>query len=180
MAPSPCPPPSPSSCSLSPLNWPLQPCNSPALKPKINRCQQLVFWVVAAVLHPHPTPDSMPLGSWFQAKARPVGVQGGLRRAAGGWPHPFPELELGKTQCVGPGWVTWRAEAVGFLRLLRVLGFRGRWGAQKWDLWKQGVDTAWETPLHNPSGQAPGNLLSCQLLPSLLREVSLVLHAFNT
>lgn len=37
VCPPPCPPPSPSSCSPSPLSWRLQPCNSPALKAKINR-----------------------------------------------------------------------------------------------------------------------------------------------
>lgn len=67
MSPIPCLPPSPSSCSLSPLSWWLQPCNSLALKAKIN-CQQLVSWVLAAV---HPSaPDPVPLGSWLPSLVR--------------------------------------------------------------------------------------------------------------
>lgn len=100
VAPTPCPPPSPSSCSLSPLSWWLQPCNSPALKAKINRCQQLVFWVVADVPPPCPCPYASGLLVPSQVQARlsltPVGAQEGLRRAKGGWPHPFIGLDLGK------------------------------------------------------------------------------------
>lgn len=175
MAPTPCAPPSPSSCSLSPLNWPLQPCNSPALKPKINRCQQLVFWVVAAVLHPHPTPDSMPLGSWFQAKARPVGVQGGLRRLAPSlprtrtWQDPVCGAWLGYTEGRG-SWIPEAPEGAGI---------PGQVGGPEVRSVEAGCGHGLGIPLHNPSGPAPGNLLSCQLLPSLLREVSLALHAFN-
>ena len=97
MCPPPCPPPSPSSCSPSPLSWRLQPCNSPALKAKINRCQQLAFWEVAAA--PPPCPRPCACGLLVPGQAGPGGAEedwgprGELASSS-----PFAGREVGRAQ----------------------------------------------------------------------------------
>lgn len=80
----------------APLSWLLQPCNSSALKAKINHRQQLAFWVAAAA--PPPCPD---LCLW----------------ASGSRPRPAFLSGLGEDveACGGLAWsgeVTWKAEAL--------------------------------------------------------------------
>lgn len=127
MASIPCPPPAPSSCSLSPLSWQLQPCNSPALKAKINRCQQLAFWVVRAA---PPLPLSLllwALGSRPRPGQASTQACGGPRRTGEGPGELAPSslfsgLELGKAQ---------RAGLAGSHRGQRQTDVPGSWGC--WD-----------------------------------------------
>lgn len=69
----------------APLSWLLQPCNSSALKAKINHCQQLAFWVAAAA--PPPCPD---LCLWASgSRPRPAFHSGLCERVwkqVGAWP----------------------------------------------------------------------------------------------
>lgn len=169
MSPIACPPPPPSSCSLSP-------CNSLALKAKIN-CQQLAFWVLAAG---HPSAPILPLGSWVQAKSS-LDFHSGLWGPREDWGGPGAagpvcsrDWTLARPRVCG-AWVTWRAGMDGPLSLPKVLGSRGRCGAQSGPCERgcgRGLGTFLNTPSQRP---ALRHLLCCRPLPSFLSEVSFVL-----
>lgn len=123
-------------------------CNSPALKAKINLCQQLVFWVVAVTPPPAPTLCLWAIGS------RPSWARG----AKGSWLH-LASFQRGASL----GHCHWEGRGGWMLATPAGAGIWGQVGAQRWGfpgawamtLWRQGVGRALEPLSHDTLGMGP-------------------------